>query len=135
INISSHIGTHVNVPAHCVKNGQTLDDYTLGSFMGAAQLYREGMAVQAGAGVIFDAQNINQEIVVWIIEQELPFVGLSNAFEIDEEIEKQLLAAGVLLYENLANTNQLPDLFNFYGVPLKIVTGDGCPVRAFATVD
>ncbi len=135
ISFSSHIGTHVNVPAHCVKGGQTLDDYALGSFMGPAQLYREGMVVQAGAGIIFHAQNIDQEIAAWIIEQELPFVGLSAEFEIDEEIEKQILAAGVILYENLANTDQLPDLFSFYGVPLKIAAGDGCSVRAFAAIE
>jgi kynurenine formamidase len=135
ISISSHIGTHVNVPAHCIKDGPTLDDYSLESFMGPARLYRADMSVPADTGIIFHRQNIDREIAAWIIKNELPFVGLSDAFEIDEAIEKQLLAAGVILYEKLSNTDQLPDMFTFYGVPLKIVAGDGCPVRAFAVIE
>lgn len=133
--ISSHIGTHVNVPAHCEKNGKSLDDYALQSFMGQACLFRDNMVVQPDTGVIFHGQNISQENAAWIVESKLPFVGLSDRFDIDEEIEKQLLAAGVILYEKLANTSQLPDLFMFYGVPLKIAKGDGCPVRAFAVIE
>lgn len=135
ISISSHIGTHVNVPAHCVIDGKTLDDYALGSFMGPAHLYREGMRLQPDTGVIFHGQNIDQEVADWIIESKPAFVGLSDEYEIDVGIEKQLLAAGIILYENLANTDQLPSSFMFYGVPLKISEGDGCPVRAFAVIE
>ena len=73
INISSHIGTHVNVPSHCVKGGQTLDDYPLGAFMGPAQLYQQDMPVQTNLGVIFHHQNIDPKIAAWIIENKPPF--------------------------------------------------------------
>jgi kynurenine formamidase len=40
----------------------------------------------------------------------------------------------IVLFERIANTNQLPDEFEFYGMPLNIKDGDGSPVRAFAVV-
>ena len=135
ISISSHIGTHVNVPAHSVKDGKTLDDYSLESFMGRAHLFRKNMPVPTHVGVIFHDHNIDREIADWIVLNKPPFVGLSSKFEIDVDIEKCFLEAEIILYENLANTHQLPDSFTFFGVPLKITKGDGCPVRAFAVVE
>lgn len=79
-------------------------------------------------------KNIDRELADWIIETRPHFVGLSSEYEIDVEIEKEFLAADIILFERLANTDQLPESFMFYGVPLKIREGDGSPVRAFAIV-
>jgi kynurenine formamidase len=43
-----------------------------------------------------------------------------------------VLEKGVLIIENLANLEQLPDLFLFVALPLKIRQGSGSPIRAVA---
>jgi kynurenine formamidase len=46
-----------------------------------------------------------------------------------------LLEAGIISFENLANTEKLPRAFTFYGMPLNIKDSDGSPIRAFALLD
>jgi kynurenine formamidase len=46
-----------------------------------------------------------------------------------------LLEEGILILENVANLDQLPDLAYFMAFPLPIVKGTGSPVRAVAVVD
>jgi kynurenine formamidase len=47
----------------------------------------------------------------------------------------RLLAAGILIVENLANLAALPGAgFRFYAVPPRIVSGASFPVRAFAEI-
>ena len=43
----------------------------------------------------------------------------------------------IIIYENLANLNQLPlkDTFMFYGFPLSLKGLDGSPVRAVGIVE
>lgn len=54
----------------------------------------------------------------------------------DLEIHKILLGAGLVLIENLANLDSLPDtLFDFSCYPLRIKRADGAPVRAVAIVE
>jgi arylformamidase len=47
---------------------------------------------------------------------------------------RTLLPAGILIYENLANLDQLGDELFFVGFPLKIGNGTGSPVRALGLV-
>lgn len=134
ITFTTHIGTHVNVPYHMVQDGKTLDDIPLDSFMGKAVIYTPGMEFYGETGVIFRDQNINKEMTSHMIKTPPKFIGVSAAHEFDIEIEKELLKHNIVSYENLANTELLPNEFFFYGVPLSIKGGDGSPVRAFAQV-
>jgi len=135
IGMNTHDGTHVNAPIHGVKGGKMLDDYPLASFCGRAVLYKPGMPMSSEAGVIFRDQNIDAGILKEIREARPRFVGLSSEFEVDEKIEKELFQEDIILFERLAHTDELPDEFMFYGMPLKIRSGDGSPIRAFAVVD
>jgi kynurenine formamidase len=132
--LTTHIGTHVNVPYHMVSNGKKLDDYEIDSFIGESMLYKEGMAYDKSNGIIFSNHNIDQKIAASLINIPPKFVGLSENFEFDIAIEKMLLQKGIISFENLANTDMLPDKFLFYGVPLNIKEADGSPVRAFAMI-
>ena len=69
-----------------------------------------------------------------IVKKRPPFIGLSSEFEIDEDVEKNLLKNDIICFERLANTENLPKSFFFHGAPLKIKEGDGSPVRAYATI-
>lgn len=132
--LTTHIGTHVNVPYHMVKDGKRLDKYYIDSFFGKSELYKKGMKFYHNKGVIFSSTNIDQKIAEELIKFPPKFIGLSDKFEFDIVIEKQLLEKGIISFENLTNTENLPQEFTFYGVPLNIKEADGSPVRAFAIV-
>jgi arylformamidase len=134
ISIPSHIGTHVNVPWHMVAKGKTIGDYSISDFLGKAERFISGMSMDKNTGVIFTEQNIDKEIAQALIKQPPKFIGLSDQFEFDVELERLLLVHNIISFENLANTDKLPTNFEFYGVPLRIKDGDGSPVRAFAIV-
>ena len=135
LKLNSHDGTHVNVPSHSVEGGKTLDDYDLSQFCGPARIYEDRTPMSPKGGVLFRDQNIDDGMAEKIIEQRPRFVGLSCLYQLDEMIEKRLLAAGIISFEGLANLERLPASFQFYGMPLNIRGGDGSPVRAFAVVD
>ena len=135
IEINSHDGTHVNAQVHGVADGKTLDDYSLEQFCGRARMYNPTTPIRPDEGIIFRDQNIDTEIAEQIKDARPRFVGLSSDFEFDVDIERDLLKEDIVSFERLANLDQLPDSFEFYGVPLKIRGGDGSPVRAFAVVE
>ena len=130
---TTHIGTHVNVPYHMIKDGKRLDAYSLASFFGEAEIYNATTIFSKTKGILFRDQNIDKQIAEILIENKPKFIGLSEKFEFDIELEKLLLDNEIISFENLSNIEKLPDTFMFYGVPLNIKESDGSPVRAFAT--
>lgn len=132
IEMNTHDGTHVNAPVHGIENGKNLDDYSLEQFCGPARIYSPSVSLNSSEGIIFRDQNIDKKTAEKIKFARPRFVGLSRKFEFDVEIEKELLREDIILFERLANLEQLPNTFDFYGMPLKIKVGDGSPVRAFA---
>jgi len=134
LEMNTHDGTHVNAQVHGVKNGKNLDDYPLERFCGPARIYNSNTPMNPDEGIIFRDRNIDKKIAEQIRAAHPRFVGLSSKFELDIDIEKGLLKEDVLLFEKLANLDQLPEAFDFYGMPLKIKDGDGSPIRAFAVI-
>lgn len=134
LEVSTHDGTHVNMPSHSTVGGTTLDEYDLDAFMGETVLFESVADIQEGIGVIFHQHDITQEIAEVIVEKKPKFVGLSSNFEFNVPVERYLLEKGIISFERLANTDQLPKTFQFVGVPLNIPKGDGSPVRAYAVV-
>lgn len=134
MNINLHDGTHVNAPIHVTKDGRNLDSYLIDNFIGETYLFETEKDIKTNFGVVFSTKNIDWNLAHIIVEKRPKFIGLSEEFEFDEEIEKFLLEKDVISYERLANTKKLPKKFMFYGVPLNIKEADGSPVRAFAVV-
>jgi len=134
LTLTTHIGTHVNVPYHMVEKGRRLTDFKLDAFCGEAELYKKGMTINPNKGIIFSTSNIDQSIAHLLIKIPPKFIGLSEKFEFDIVLEKLLLEHDIISFENLTNTDKLPDTFMFYGMPLNISEADGSPVRAFAEV-
>ncbi len=132
IEMVTHDGTHVNVPSHTEITGKNLSEISLDNFFGDCKIYKENLPINDSFGVIFRDQNIDKNIVNKIIKYKPKFIGLSECFDFDLELEKELLKYGIISYEKLKNTDLLPDEFQFYGLPLNIRNGDGSPVRAFA---
>ncbi len=135
IEMNLHDGTHVNAPIHMTTRGKTLDELPLEHFTGQCVLYKDGMTFDRNMGVIFTIKNIDMALAKQLAQMPPKFVGLSDRFEFDIEVEKYLLANDIVSYERLANTDKLPEQFMFYGFPLRIKEGDGSPVRAVAVIE
>jgi len=108
IQMNTHDGTHVNVPIHGINDGKNLDDFSLEEFCGPAVIYNPSIQMTSDKGVVFRDQNIDKEIAEKIKVVKPRFVGLSDKFELDVEIEKDLLKDNIILFEKLCNLESLP---------------------------
>ena len=59
--LNTHLGTHVNVPSHMVKNGKSLNDLSLDNFCGPAIVYGGPNLVKSGPGIISYENLVNTE--------------------------------------------------------------------------
>lgn len=134
ISATTHTGTHVNVPVHMAAGGRTLSGLSVDRFLGPCTLYKPNMTVAPDTGIIFTTVNIDMALAEKMIQIPPKFIGLPKEHEFDIAVEKFLLMHGIISYENLINTDRLPDRFMFYGLPLRIKGGDGSPVRAIAVI-
>tara|TARA_B100000315_G_C14512439_1_gene557613 strand:+ start:250 stop:867 length:618 start_codon:yes stop_codon:yes gene_type:complete len=162
LKFGTHTGTHLDVPAHVIPGGKTLDNFTLSSFTGTAVkidentynsldrfeneiegvLYDFGWYRQFDDPEIFYGSDRPQipEILIDVLLKlgikffgcDLPSVDASGIIE--KPIHHTLLGRDIIIYESLTNFDQLPLLvpFQFYGFPLPFEKLDGSPVRAVA---
>lgn len=158
-NMTTHLLTHVDVPAHFVAGGATLDQVPLGRFQGAALVVDAGGPVVtaddvpgdvAGRAVLFRTANsmipestpfkddyvsISPEAAEVLVARGANMVGidyLSVDAPDDEEyrVHRTLLGAGTLIVEGLRLADAEPGAWHLWALPLKVSAGDGGPVRA-----
>jgi predicted dehydrogenase/kynurenine formamidase len=84
---------------------------------------------------------ISPQLAEWLVQRRVALIGVEppsvadvNSIEELTIVHRILLGGGVTIVEGLANLDQLPDEVEFFALPLRIVGGDGCPVRAVARV-
>ena len=171
LKFSSHVGTHVDAPAHLIPDGLTLADLPLDSFVGPGcrldltagpprtvdlshlEAFESAIAeskfllLQTGwsrywgrPDYLGDFPVLDPKAAEWLVQQGLKGLGVDtiSVDPVDSTslvVHRRLLSAGLVIYENLTNLAALPDQgFLFMGLPLKIESGDGSPVRAAALV-
>mgnify|MGYP001200496444 FL=1 len=162
--MGTHTGTHLDAPAHMIRDGKTLDDFPLETFFGRSvkindktinDLKNIGIKID---GIIYDSgwyKNYNNSKIFYgsnrpiipnqLVEQaqkmsikffgcDLPSVDSSGSK--DKPIHNGLLGMDIILYESLTNLDKLPIMspFDFYGFPLRFKNLDGSPVRAIAVI-
>ena len=162
--MGTHTGTHLDVPAHIIHSGKTLNDFPLSAFTGCVVRVDEKTFNNLDTvrekidGVIYDTgwykyfnnseiyygsdrPAIPEELIektkrrdIKIFGCDLPSVDVSGSKE--KPIHNTLLGADIIIYDSLANLDQLPLLipFNFYGFPLSLNGLDGSPVRAIGII-
>ena len=162
--MGTHTGTHLDVPAHVIPGGKTIDNFTLSSFTGSAvkvdkdSYYSLDQVVDEIDGVVYDSgwyRHFNDPEVFYgpdrlmipekLIEKavemkikffgcDLPSVDVSGSKE--KPVHHALLGSDIIIYESLTNLDQLPLLtpFGFYGFPLPFKELDGSPVRAVGVI-
>jgi len=134
--LGSHTGTHVDAFSHMKQSGENLSQIPVDRFFGPARVVDMEREFPKNVGLVFRCGGITPTVAQKIIESGAPFVGIDNSCVIQIDAEKDLLSSNVITFENLVNTDQLPDEeeFLFFGLPLKIKDGDGSPVRAIAII-
>lgn len=132
LNMGSHTGTHVDAFSHMHEGKETLDEISIDRFFGKAQVVELCQEWERGVGLFF-IEEIGIEQLNRIIDSNPRFVGGN----ITEDLERALLGRGVITYTRLINLELIPKgkTFMFYGLPLKIKSGDGSPVRSIAIID
>ena len=83
---------------------------------------------------------ISIELARWLVEKKVALIGIEQLSVADvnnlpevTDVHQTLFRGGVVIVEALANLDQLTQAeVEFIALPLKIIGGDGCPVRAIA---
>lgn len=132
LNMGSHTGTHVDAYSHMHKGKETLDVIPIERFFGSAQVVGLSQDFPKKIGLFF-IEEVGIEYLDRIIDSNPRFVGGN----ISEDLERGLLGRDIITYTGLVNLELIPKekTFMFYGLPLKIKSGDGSPVRAIAIID
>ena len=83
---------------------------------------------------------ISLELAEWLVDRGVALVGVEGPSVADvnnmrelTDVHQTLFRAGIVIVEGLANLDRIQtSIVEFIALPLKIVDGDGCPVRAIA---
>jgi kynurenine formamidase len=132
LSMGSHTGTHVDAPSHMHPGAAALDELPLERFFGQSRVVRIEETNWPEDRGLFFAESVGLECYDRLAELLPPFVG----GELSEELERALLGIGIITYTGLQGLDRLPGGtdFMFYGFPLRLVQGDGSPVRAVAVL-
>ena len=133
LSLGSHTGTHVDAFSHAHVSGKNLDEIPLDRFIVEARCVSTDQTLPNDVGLIF-SEHVSVSRLPDILEIRPPFVGGPS---FDEELEMKLLGNEILTFDGLINLDRLPlgVTFTFCGFPLKIVEGDGSPIRAVVLID
>lgn len=165
IRIGSHTGTHVDAPAHFFAKGKTVDQLDLRVLIGPAMVvdcsaYQEIQAaildarVRSGYsrillklaepncldGSFTSAVPLTLDAAQWVIDHHIKLIGISgptvDRFDADElAIHRQLLAADIIIIENLWLQDVPDGEYDLACLPLPVAGADGAPARAILWTD
>lgn len=163
LGLSSHLGTHIDVPFQMIENGRNICDFPLETFFGKGKCISfneleninfnsseikniDFLLVYTGWNKFWNEENyfknypvISDEIISKITFSNLKGIGIdciSPDFYNSENMEKhkKLLESNKIIIENLCSLETvLGKDFYFSCLPLK-GEFDGCPVRAAAII-
>lgn len=163
VSMGTHVGTHVDAPAHMLENGATLEKIDVERFIGRGRLVEvqnkkfdlaavEAAGIQAGDIVLFrtgmsekyqdkvyfeDYPTMSEKVAKYLVEAKVSMIGVDTCSVDNQDgfpIHKILLGGDVLIIENLTNLSQLVGKsFKVYALPLSLQI-DGSPARVIAEV-
>ncbi len=137
----------VNLAPIAPKQLHTIEDVTtaIGEvYPGDRLLFRTDWHKQFGTSGYRDKlPRVSLELARWLVERGVAMIGVEppsvadvNNMQELTEVHQTLFRGGVLIVEGLANLDQLTQAeVEFIALPLRILGGDGCPVRAIAIED
>jgi arylformamidase len=161
--LDSHLGTHMDAPSHFVRGGMALDRIPLEVFVGAAQVVNlpqledgeeispshlpalTSSRVLLATGWWHESEDsdryfqrfpyLGEKAAEALVEAGVKLVGIDGpSIDYDGTTHVLLLSRGAVIVENLVRLDSLPATCSVSIMPLPIVGGDGCPVRAIAEI-
>jgi kynurenine formamidase len=163
ISFDTHLGTHIDAPAHVLTDGQSLEKFPLERLIGRGRsisiknkvfdledikqqdiqaddivLFHTGMSNEYLKPAYFDDYpKIPDTVANYLVACGVKMVGVDMC-SVDHDqpiIHKIFLSAGVLIIENLTNLASLSGKqFTVYALPLKFAL-DGSPARVIAQIE
>lgn len=160
VTFGTHAGTHVDAPSHFLPLALTVDAIPLDKLIGPARvvdqqalrfpieiepqariLVRSGWSAHWGSDDYFDAfPPLSADFVESLAAGPAALIGLETPslhpdHEIDAGYHRRLLAAGVVIVENLVGLEALPEKVEAAFLPLPLAGLDGAPCRGVAWWD
>lgn len=157
---STHTGTHADAPYHFDKDAPTIEQLDVNIYIGEALVidltekkeirrdYLEEINFGGVTRVLFKLHEkvdtetfpdrvpvIHPDIAPFLKEKGIRLIGV-DCPSVDALDSKSLVthhalySHGIHIIENLMLERVVPGLYEFIGLPLKIVGADGAPVRA-----
>lgn len=159
VHMGTHVGTHIDAPAHMLPGGKTIDQFPPETFAGEAVCVTgfdlaalEAAGVQAGGIVLFytgmseryndpayftDYPVMSEDTAAWLVKKQVKLVGLDTCSADNTPgfpVHKKLLGADILIIENLTNLAQLAGKrCRLTALPLKLSL-DAAPARVIAEI-
>ncbi len=155
LTLGTHLGTHIDAPAHMIEGGKTLDQYPVDRFIGTAIVLDIQMDIQlpdkidavffyTGAADRYgdtsyweDYPVISQMMFGQLVEHKIGLIGIdAGSVDIGDDfpIHRQLLSSDILIIENLTSLKDLiGKKVEFTALPLKVAL-DGAPCRVIVKV-
>lgn len=152
LNMCAHNGTHVDAPFHFIKDGKTIDELSLESFVGMAfvaehqgivsgndataiiekakKLNPEAakrILIKGDAEVSSEAANVFASSEILLLGNESQTVGPENA---PMEVHLTLLRSEVILLEGIRLSEVTEGIYLLNAAPLNLAGSDGSPCRA-----
>lgn len=134
----------VNLAPATLRQLHTIEDVkrAIGEvFPGDRLLFRTDWHKRFGTSEYREAlPRISLELAEWLVAHQVAMIGVEppsvadvNNLQELTQVHQTLFRGGILIVEGLANLDQiLGGEVEFIALPLRIVGGDGCPVRAIA---
>ena len=148
----AHNGTHIDAPFHFIKDGKTVDDIHLESFVGLSYVVEHhGIVSRENATEIIEkAKKYNPEAVKRILikgdaevtEEAAKIFASSEIFLLGNEsqtvgsetapmvVHQILLSANIVLLEGIRLTDVSEGVYFLNAAPLNLSGADGSPCRA-----
>lgn len=160
VSIGTHVGTHIDAPAHMVAGGKTLNQMPIEQFIGRGVYVKiennhfdmdsiERIDIQEGDIVVFhtgisdnyhdpkyfeEYPAIPEELAHYLVEKKIKMIGVDTCSVDHDQFDahKIFLESNVLIIENLVNLAELAGKeFEIIALPLKLEV-DGAPARVIA---
>ncbi len=160
--LMTHVGTHIEMPYHCLKEGADLSqvpveqligpaailDLTQAQAVGGVTLEQVQAAAKAAGGVregdivlchMGETGNFSTAALQWLVDQGMKLMGVSSGgVELDDPEHRNinhlvLFRAGIPLIENLAHMERLEQArVTVYALPVPVRHLDAFPLRVIA---
>jgi len=161
VETETHIGTHVEMPAHYTDDGKSASDMPIETFIGEAMVLKfDSLKPQNGKGVPIRIEHlsrvregdivlmwspfkgaespyISSEVAKWLAEKHIKLLGVQN-IGVEESYASMathgnLLKNEIPIIEGLVNMDTIRRERIFYiGLPLRIASLDSSWIRAIA---